>query len=366
MGLQRFFLDALLYYGNIRSAYRDLRTRCFPDICSFFESQRFLSDKMQRRGPFIPLRPIPNDDRYLISETACKAYDKGATGDRTHIEEILLDAYLRHGQGRVKISKLFDSESQLAKEAPDRQMMLQLAAEEFMEDVIEDEEDLQQKIAEIAERFVTARNAAIDNTKLYLSIVNELDVYVATSMRRREDFRNMARDCDYIFNTDELQSYNIRYFDPTLSAAQGHEDKGLIECLMVKCAKAVLYFAGDRDSFGKDAEVAMAMSLGKPVIILCPDTAAGRERERMFRDIHPLSRLIEFRTGVPIGAMVTTKREQAAELLARLFSNRMEYDLEQTKGYFRVKERMTGSVVRLQTSDRLIREAFFNYYHGIP
>ena len=135
---------------------------------------------------------------------------------------------------------------------------------------------------------------------------------------------------------------------------------------MIKCAKAVLYFAGDRDSFGKDAEVAMAMSLGKPVIILCPDTPAGRQRERMFRDIHPLSRLIEFRTGVPIGAMVTTKREQAAELLARLFSNRMEYDLEQAKSYFRVKERMTGSVVRLQTSDRLIRETFFNYYHGIP
>jgi hypothetical protein len=90
---------------------------------------------MQRRGPFIPLRPIPNDDRYLISETACKAYDKGADGDKTHIEEILLDAYSRHGQGRVRISKLFDSESQLAKDAPDRQMMLQLAAEEFMEEI---------------------------------------------------------------------------------------------------------------------------------------------------------------------------------------------------------------------------------------
>jgi hypothetical protein len=51
-----------------------------------------------------------------------------------------------------------------------------------------------------------------------------------------------------------------------VSAAEGHEDKGLIECLMVKCAKALVYCAGDRESYGKDAEAAIALSLGKPII----------------------------------------------------------------------------------------------------
>jgi hypothetical protein len=46
----------------------------------------------------------------------------------------------------------------------------------------------------------------------------------------------------------ELPTLNLRYFDPTLSAAEGHEDKGLIECLMVKCAKAVVYCARERES----------------------------------------------------------------------------------------------------------------------
>jgi hypothetical protein len=100
--------------------------------------------------------------------------------------------------------------------------------------------------------------------------VNELDVYVATSMRSPADFRNMARDCDYVFSRPELRELSVRYFDPTISAANCHEDKGLIECLMVKCAKAVLYFAGDRDSYGKDVEVAMALSLGRPSIISLP------------------------------------------------------------------------------------------------
>jgi hypothetical protein len=60
----------------------------------------------------------------------------------------------------------------------------------------------------------------------------------------------------------------LRYFDPTLSAAGGHEDKGLIECLMVKCAKLLVSCAGDKESYGKDAEAAMALSLGKPVDLL--------------------------------------------------------------------------------------------------
>jgi len=61
---------------------------------------------------------------------------------------------------------------------------------------------------------------------------------------------------------------------------------------MVKCAKALVYFAGESDSFGKDAEVSMALSLGKPVIILCPTTAKGEQRMKFFRDTHLLSRMV--------------------------------------------------------------------------
>jgi hypothetical protein len=65
-------------------------------------------------------------------------------------------------------------------------------------------------------------------------MVNDLDVCVATSMRTRRDFRSMADTCERIFSDTRLRELNLRYFDPTLSAARGHEDKGLIECLMGK------------------------------------------------------------------------------------------------------------------------------------
>jgi hypothetical protein len=152
----------------------------------------------------------------------------------------------------------------------------------------------------------------------------------------------------------------LRYFDPTLSAAPGHEDKGLIECLMVKCAKVLIYMAGEKDSYGKDAEAAMALSLGRPVIFLCDET----DRRQFFSEIHPLSRLIDFQTGVAVGAMATSSSDEAARLLGRIFENKVQYRLEHPKtGYFRLKEQLTGSVVRLQTNNRLLRETFWNCYH---
>jgi len=223
------------------------------------------------------------------------------------------------------------------------------------------EGDIARNFERIEKRFFGAQAAALDNTRYYLSMVNDLDVYVATSMRVREDFRKMADFCESIFIDPKLNELNLRYFDPTLSAASGHEDKGLIECLMVKSAKALVYYAGTSDSYGKDAEAAMALSLGKPAIFYCAEI----QRSRFYRDVHPLSRLIEFSTGVAVGAMVTDKRDEVVQLLERLFQNRMTYELEKSRqSYLRLKETVTGSVVRIQTDDRMLSETFWNHYHG--
>jgi hypothetical protein len=136
---------------------------------------------------------------------------------------------------------------------------------------------------------------------------------------------------------------------------------------MVKCSRALVYFAGEKESFGKDSEAAMALSQGKPVIIVCPDTEAGAERMRFFRDVHPLSRMIQMTTGVAVGAMITTSIDHVVTLLQRAFNNDMEYELEHDGGgHYRLREKLTQSVVRLQTGSKLLRETFWNYYHGLP
>jgi hypothetical protein len=116
----------------------------------------------------------------------------------------------------------------------------------------------------------------------------------------------------------------------------------------------------EKESYEKDAEAAMALSLGKPVIFLCDQ----EQRGRFYRDVHPLSRLIEFETGIAVGAMVTDNLEDVSQLIYRIFENRMVYYLEQPKpDFLRLKEKLTESVVRLQTNDQLLNETFWNRYH---
>jgi len=361
-GLYRLYTDGLLYFGNVRTAYRTLRALSADQLDACFSSRRFDTETIKARGPALPLATLPKDDRYLISEMACKSY-----GDETEgvgaLKTALLGAlrtHLTRGGGRITIRNLLDP-AFLAEEYSTRQDELLFSADDVLDEQVVSEKELEERYQKVADRFVRARQIALSNTELYLSMVNDLDVYVATSMRKRQDFRAMASDCESIFSDKRLQALNLRYFDPTLSAAEGHEDKGLIECLMVKCAKVLVYCAGEGDSFGKDAEAAMALSLGKPVIFYC----TTQRRQRFYRDVHPLSRLIEFATGVAVGAMVTDKLSDVSELLWRLFENKMEYTIEQPKpGYLRLLEKLTGSVVRLQTNDRMLTETFWNHYHN--
>lgn len=362
-GLYRFYTDALLYFGNIRSAYRYLRDLDEGALGAFFSGLRIDTAAMRRRGPSLPLNPISKDNRYLISEMACKSFAPAVENGEPEFYTALVEALReRTSNGPVTFGQLLKGDHVTTRYA-DRQQQLVFSADDLLEQEVVDEVDLREKYEVISKTFEEARDAALKNTRLYLSMIDELDVYVATSMRLRSDFREMGDFCDYVFAGAKLSQLHLRYFDPTLSAAEGHEDKGLIECLMVKSAKVLVYSAGAKESWGKDAEAAMALSLGKPVIFFCDDD----QRERFYRDVHPLSRLIDFKSGVPVGAIVTSKREQVREILARIFENRMEYEIDQTKpGHLRLREKLTGSVVRLQTSDDLLRETFWNYYHRSP
>lgn len=361
-GLYRLYVDALLYFGNIRTAFRSIKDITMPDLKNFFISQRFDTEAIKRRGPSLPLKPIAKDNRYLISEMACKSYGDFPHGESDLIS-VLLDAYKAHvavGDPSPTVRELL--ENQVPLEFKARQAEFIFSADEVLDDNVASESDLLAKYERIASSFSEARNAALNNTTYYLSMLNDLDVYVATSMRTRQDFRNMADICEEIFSDSRLKAMNLRYFDPTLSAAHGHEDKGLIECLMVKCANLLVYCAGEKESYGKDAEAAMALSLGKPVIFYCDQ----EQRRRFYQDIHPLSRLIEFETGVAVCAIITDNIEDVAELIFRIFENQMVYQLEQKEpnsGFLRLKEELTGSVVRLQTNDRHLTETFWNHYH---
>ena len=299
---------------------------------------------------------------------ACKTYEVAASPEETEHVQLAIDAFRElRSQGKSITPSSLKAKT---KELADRQGQLNLFELMYEEATgsIESEAEVVTLYSGQWQAFQKARTAALENTRIYLSICYDLDVYVATSMRSRQDFREMADTCERIFNAPELRDYNLRHFDPTLSAANYHEDKGIIECLMVKTAKVLLYFSQHKESLGKVSEYAMALSFGKPVIVLCPDDPPGLELYRFYQDAHPLMRLVEFQSGVVNGAMITHKVEDTINLLNRIFGNKMKYDLDRKEGteaYYLLKERLTGSTVRVITDDKLLTETFWNNWHGI-
>ena len=367
-GIRRFIYDAMLYWGNFRQAYRELRQLTWEELRDAFELKRFDEGRLIRRGTVESIVSIPRDHRYLISETACKTYEPAETLEDTDHVKLALSAFraLKSAGHEVTPERLKNETKRIA-EGNQQGSLFELMYEEARAP-ISSEAEVVALYSGQSRAFHDAREKALANTRTYLSACNDLDVYVATSMRIRTDFREMATACDSIFSAPELGKYNLRYFDPTLSAAKFHEDKGLIECLMVKTAKVLLYFSQEKESLGKVSEYAMALSLGKPVIVLCPQSNKGKELYRFYREGHPLTRLVAFATGTVNGAMVTENPDTVVKLLVRIFSNSMEYDLERKAGtdaYYLLKERLTGTTVRVITDDKLLTQTFWNNWHGI-
>lgn len=365
-GIKRIYIDGLLYFGSVKHGFKALRNKTLKQLTDFFKSKSVPTEIIKKRGQPLEFMEIGKDDRYLISEMACKTYGE-TPKTASDLRDFLIEGYLiakAAGHTKVTVKDLFDKDFTKSHRSSTKHSanltLYQFSSDEIANEDISSEEEIKEKYENIAEKFLKAREAALKNTELYLSLVNDLDVYVATSMRTRKDFREMADACDTIFKDTKLKDLHLRYFDPTISAAEGHEDKGLIECLMVKCAKALVYCAGEKESYGKDAEAAMALSLGKPVIFFCnPQT-----RAEFYKSVHPLSRLIDFSSGVAVGTIVTEKIEEVSELLYRIFENKMEYVIEQPKdGYYKLKEKLTDSVIRIQTNYHLLSKSFWTYYH---
>lgn len=367
-GLRRFMYDAMLYWGNVRQAYRDLRQKSLSEMETLFDSKRVNEGRLIRRGKVVDPIEIPRDDRYLIAELACKTYEqRDNLAECEHIKLALSAFEELRAQGIAVTPEQLKAKTKDLAAAQGQSDLFTLLYEEATTEMTSSEEVVALYSGQHS-AFRIARENALRNTRTYLSICSDLDVYVATSMRTRDDFREMARACEVIFGSELLSRYNVRHFDPTLSAANYHEDKGIIECLMVKTAKVLLYFAQHKESLGKVSEYAMAVSLGKPAIVLCPEDARGGEIFEFYRDKHPLLRLVEFDTGIVNGAIVTKKTADVPILLKRIFTNRMEYDLQRKTGtdaYYLLKERLTQSTVRVITDDKLLTETFWNNYHHI-
>jgi len=360
-GLERVFIDCLYLFGNIDIGFRELTKLTEKELVDCFNSQMFDTNMIASRGKTLDFYEVDRSDRYLISEMACKTLGDGTLSE-DNLTKLLLDEYEKAIKAGIKNPKYKDLLRGAYSKDKEAEQMSLFTLTDILELTVDSNDDIVKNARSIASRYIAARDAAIKNTKMFLSLVNDLDVYVATSMRTKENFLAMSDFCTEVFKSEHLKEFDLRYFDPTISATSSHEDKGLIECLMVKAARMLIYHSGDRDSYGKDAEAAMALCLGKPVIFYCGE---DQSKLNFFKTVHPLSRLVNFENGVANGIIVCGSSHEVAIIIRRLVTNQMKYKLVQkqgAQGYYTLLEEMTGSVVRVHTNDQDLTTAFWNFY----
>ncbi|MBC8275973.1 MAG: hypothetical protein H8E40_13530 [Chloroflexi bacterium] len=221
-------------------------------------------------------------------------------------------------------------------------------------------------------RASEAREVAKKNMRKYLTW-DYMDVYMATSMREPKDYQKMAKFVRGVFSHDLLKRLKLRYFDPTLYYTANMIDAGLLEGLMLKRARALVYHAGESDSFGKDSELAAMLAQGKPAIVYIekvdhddPGYKKLENRFEQFDQMHPLSLQIALNTGVANGVMVVRDLDKCGRLLYDVLLHQVTTELEEDD--FSVRLRLAKSVygsdstIRVATKDTLLNRSFWNYY----
>jgi hypothetical protein len=131
------------------------------------------------------------------------------------------------------------------------------------------ETDVLPRLRQSLEELTAAQSRATHNQDIYLTW-DHMDVYFATSMRKRWEFEDLYDFVSQLMGRPELAELNLRYFDPTQSFTPGRVDKGLVEALMLRRAKCTVYSVQDTDTFGKDSELAATLAQGKPVVAYVP------------------------------------------------------------------------------------------------
>ena len=156
-GLYRFYVDALLFFGNVRSAYRSLRDMDMAELDAYFAQSRFNTQGLRERGPALPLHPIAKDDRFLVAEMACKSLQ---AGQATDVEAVMLEAYRNHvnvgGPPLVAVEDLLNGQF-IAQHHRGRQAEFIFSTDDILRDTVGTEDELIDRLAVVRRKFDHAR-----------------------------------------------------------------------------------------------------------------------------------------------------------------------------------------------------------------
>lgn len=226
--IARFRGFAMLAFGDFRFAYKKL---CCLDADGLRQklgpysktTEDLASEFSSRPVPALKIEKIPRSETWCLGYIAKGVYENEATAVASQIKE-------SHSTALMKQAEVYQ---------------------------------------QLGERIKQVEAQGLRNTDVYLTW-DYMDVYVATSMRKKWEFEETAEFVSALFSHESIRKLRLRYFDPTQSQCAYRIDKGLVEALMLKRARCTVYMVQESDTMGKDSELASTLAQGKPVIAYVP------------------------------------------------------------------------------------------------
>lgn len=374
-GLTKLLKDLLWHFGDVHRGYVALND--VDDIKAFIATHQFDVAEFKARSSWTVIEDIPPHERgYLGYVSGERPFRHRAFLD---IAEKVLNA-LDSDKDRYKNMKAEDISADVRKQLETEEVQkLSISTTEFKGldlfefAALEGNKNRVRELSDQVNQTITKVNElkkiGLRNQIHFLRNIEMIDVYVATSMRDDREYSEMYTFVSETFSKPEIKELKLRYFDPTLCYCESRIDKGIVECLLVRCAKATVYCAQEGDTFGKDSELAATLCQGKPVIVYVPTAPKDLElnakldkRAKTFREFHPLGLQVGLYDGVARGVIVVRSPDQCARILRQILTNNLEVKVTFEQHGIVLREVETDSVLRVMTGWRELASCFWHNF----
>jgi hypothetical protein len=286
-GIERFQKMAMLRFGNFIYAYRQLSRIKKSEVlleqlghyCA--EPKELLKKFRSRRPKVLEIEPISREHTYLVgflsageitTEEQRASWLLGRLGKKSKTWKGL------KREIQTGVSDLAEVKALNGLINRFQHRRTNATTDDFRKSLEADYSEL----SKLAETLISTQKKGERNTDTYLTW-DHLDIYFATSMRKRWEYEDLYDFVNGLMRRNELRDLNLRYFDPTQSFDKNRIDKGLVEALMLKRAACTVYSVQDTDTLGKDSELAATLAQGKPVIAYAPAIDVNKREKQLMK-----------------------------------------------------------------------------------
>jgi hypothetical protein len=373
-GIDRFRTLALLHYGNVKFGFKKLSGDASALLSVSIGALPEPDDKFQKRHePVLPIDPIPGADTYYLGylierELAQRLKDK-PKDRKANAEEAKRQTLVRRGlsnQEAYLCSDHLDVYVATSMRARHEYLTVSTLVQQIFNDP---------RLGELKLRW-------FDPTQAYCKDRVDKGLSEALMLRRARCTLYFAQESDTLGKDSELASTLAqgKVVIAYVPEGDGKYVKGLLNQLKE--------IDPDRDEFEILLEQLQIFdpraAWENPSVRRWLDNKSTRDikvatqllerkvrahydnRAKTLKDVHPLGIQVNLTSGVANGVLVVRTVSDCAELIRRAVMRTMEFRITmQSDGdrkYWYLRESISDCIYRVMTGDRLLTNAFWNFY----